>query len=123
MEWCAGKRACAQGCTSSLSRASTVHILSVEEKKTRKQQPDKFAVPPMQASEYLAQHDVKSEITGLPREKGYSIADTLVKAATIRKAEYLVMGAYGHSRFRERILGGVTRDMLRNPRLPLFLAH
>jgi nucleotide-binding universal stress UspA family protein len=38
-------------------------------------------------------------------------------------AELLVMGAYGHSRFREAILGGATRDMLENAQVPVFLAH
>lgn len=105
-----------------VSRSSSVHILTVEEKKKGKRE-DKFDLPSMQASEYLAQHHVTSELTELPRKKGDSIAETLVKASLIREAGYLVMGAYGHSRFRERILGGVTRDMLRDPQLPLFLAH
>jgi nucleotide-binding universal stress UspA family protein len=33
------------------------------------------------------------------------------------------MGAFGHSRFREAILGGATRDMLENAAVPVFLAH
>jgi nucleotide-binding universal stress UspA family protein len=35
----------------------------------------------------------------------------------------LVMGAYGHSRIRERIFGGVTKSMLEEPPLPLFMAR
>jgi nucleotide-binding universal stress UspA family protein len=35
----------------------------------------------------------------------------------------LVMGAYGHSRFRESILGGATRNMLQSAEFPVFLAH
>jgi nucleotide-binding universal stress UspA family protein len=38
-------------------------------------------------------------------------------------ADMLVMGAYGHSRFREAILGGATRDMLEKSEIPVFLAH
>ena len=38
-------------------------------------------------------------------------------------AEMLVMGAYGHSRFREAILGGATRYMLESAEVPIFLAH
>jgi nucleotide-binding universal stress UspA family protein len=38
-------------------------------------------------------------------------------------AGLLVMGAYGHSRFREAILGGATRDMLESAEVPVFLAH
>ncbi|WP_156423856.1 universal stress protein [Erythrobacter sp. YT30] len=105
-----------------LSRSSSVQILTVEEKKKTKRE-EKFDLPSMQASEYLAQNDITSELIELPRKKGDSIAETLVTASKIREAGYLVMGAYGHSRFRERILGGVTRDMLREPQLPLFLSH
>ncbi len=38
-------------------------------------------------------------------------------------ADMLVMGAYGHSRLRQRIFGGVTRSMLQSPPLPLLLAR
>ena len=105
-----------------ISKASAVHVLTVAEKK-KKRRKDRFDLPPMQALEYLAQHDVKSELTELTRKKGTATAKTLVTEAQSREAGYLVMGAYGHSRFHERILGGVTRDMLRDPQLPLFLAH
>jgi nucleotide-binding universal stress UspA family protein len=35
----------------------------------------------------------------------------------------IVMGAYGHSRFREAILGGATRHMLETAEVPIFMAH
>jgi nucleotide-binding universal stress UspA family protein len=35
----------------------------------------------------------------------------------------LVMGAYGHSRLREALVGGATRDMLEEAEIPLLLAH
>ena len=38
-------------------------------------------------------------------------------------ADLLVMGAYGHSRLRETVLGGATRDVLRHGVLPVMLAH
>ncbi len=38
-------------------------------------------------------------------------------------ANMLVMGAYGHSRFREFVLGGATRGVLEKPALPTFLSH
>ena len=37
--------------------------------------------------------------------------------------EMIVMGAFVHSRFREAVLGGVTRSMLEDAPVPLFLAH
>jgi nucleotide-binding universal stress UspA family protein len=38
-------------------------------------------------------------------------------------ADMIVMGAYGHSRLRQRILGGVTRSMIENPPLPVLMAR
>jgi nucleotide-binding universal stress UspA family protein len=38
-------------------------------------------------------------------------------------ADLIVMGAYGHTRLREIILGGVTRDLLKQAPVPLLLAH
>jgi nucleotide-binding universal stress UspA family protein len=38
-------------------------------------------------------------------------------------ADLLVMGAYGHSRLREFILGGVTRSLLREMTIPVLLSH
>jgi nucleotide-binding universal stress UspA family protein len=38
-------------------------------------------------------------------------------------ADLLVMGAYGHSRWRELVLGGVTRSLLREMTVPVLLSH
>jgi nucleotide-binding universal stress UspA family protein len=54
---------------------------------------------------------------------GRSVADAIVQCAIGNGADLLVMGAYGHSRFREFILGGVTRDVLSECALPVFLFH
>lgn len=55
--------------------------------------------------------------------KNDSIGETLVAYAQEVDADLLVMGAYGHSRFREFILGGATRSILSSPPLPVFLSH
>lgn len=52
-----------------------------------------------------------------------SDADALVKAARERGAGVLSLGAYGHSRLREMILGGVTRDLLGGAPLALMFSH
>ena len=46
-----------------------------------------------------------------------------MRHATDINADLIVMGAYGHSRFREAILGGATRYMLEQAKLPVFMAH
>ncbi|HLZ01057.1 MAG TPA: universal stress protein [Bradyrhizobium sp.] len=54
---------------------------------------------------------------------GRSIGDVLTREVASHNADLLVMGAYGHSRFREFILGGATRSMLSQPPLPILFSH
>lgn len=54
---------------------------------------------------------------------GRDIAAAIGAFATDLTAGLLVMGAYGHSRFREFVLGGATRGVLQAPALPTFLSH
>lgn len=98
-----------------LARASTVHVVTVADE-------DAADFPATQAAHYLARSGVETVLHDWPRE-GRGIADALIDAAAVLNASYLVMGAYGHSRFRESVLGGVTRDMLRRSPVPLVLAH
>jgi nucleotide-binding universal stress UspA family protein len=51
------------------------------------------------------------------------VADVLRQHAIDISAELMVMGAYGHSRLRERIFGGVTRSILESQSLPIFMAR
>ena len=46
----------------------------------------------------------------------------LLDAAAAEGADLLVMGAYGHSRLREIVLGGATREVLRDARIPVLLS-
>jgi nucleotide-binding universal stress UspA family protein len=73
-------------------------------------------------AQYLARHGVSAEIDVLARTMP-QISDVLKRQARETGADMLVMGAYGHSRFREAILGGATRNMLSEAPLPVFMAH
>jgi nucleotide-binding universal stress UspA family protein len=55
--------------------------------------------------------------------RGRPIGEALAGVATDRGLDLLVMGAFGHSRFREFVLGGATRSMLQSPPCPVLLAH
>lgn len=70
----------------------------------------------------LVRHGVNAEVTVLARTLP-RVSDVLVRHLRENSADLLVMGAYGHSRFREAILGGATRDMLEHAEVPVFLAH
>ncbi|MEP0643735.1 universal stress protein [Parasphingorhabdus sp.] len=47
----------------------------------------------------------------------------LLNEAENMQAAYLVMGAYGHSRAREFLFGGVTRSLFKNSPVPLVVSH
>lgn len=80
------------------------------------------AEPGADVAAYLARHGVKVIVDRVPSE-GHPVAAVLRRRAVDCGAEMLVMGAYGHSRFRERLFGGVTRSMLDQVPLPLFMAR
>jgi nucleotide-binding universal stress UspA family protein len=73
-------------------------------------------------SQYLSRHGVSCEIDVLSKTLP-RVSDVLMRHARDTDADMIVMGAYGHSRFREAILGGATRNMLEHAGLPVFLAH
>ena len=73
-------------------------------------------------SQYLSRHGVRSEIDVLSKTLP-RVSDVLMRHAKDMDADLIVMGAYGHSRFREAILGGATRYMLEQAELPVFMAH
>jgi len=73
-------------------------------------------------SRMLSRHGVSVEVVALPRTMP-QVSDVLLRHAADVNADLIVMGAYGHSRFREAILGGATRDMLSAANLPVFMAH
>lgn len=75
-----------------------------------------------EAARHLQAHGIDAaidEVDGRDAPIGESLDAYLAKAA----CDLLVMGAYGRSRAREFILGGATQHMLRDPKVPLFLAH
>jgi nucleotide-binding universal stress UspA family protein len=71
---------------------------------------------------YLARHGLNVTVDQLP-SGGRPAADVLKRHATDVGADLLVMGAYGHSRLRERIFGGVTRSFIEEATLPVLMAH
>ena len=97
-----------------LRMASKVMIVSVD------QDPKNF--PQTATSSYLSRHGIFSELHVLPADRQHA-AHVLEKFATDQGAACLVMGAYGRSRLRETLLGGVTKDMLGSSKVPLLLNH
>jgi nucleotide-binding universal stress UspA family protein len=74
------------------------------------------------AQQFLLGHGVSASPEELPAASG-EIGDVLQQAALTRDCGLLVMGAYGHSRFREFILGGATRAILERQQIPVLMSH
>ena len=72
---------------------------------------------------YLARHGVKDPKLATLTAKYADVAARLRLFVAEEDIDMIVMGAFVHSRFREAVLGGVTRSMLEDAPVPLFLAH
>jgi nucleotide-binding universal stress UspA family protein len=73
-------------------------------------------------AQMLSRHDIHANINVLAKS-GDPISTVLLRQARDIDANLIVMGAYGHSRLRETLLGGATRDMLEKTTTPVFMAH
>lgn len=71
----------------------------------------------------LAEHGILAELHVLPIGSSGPFGQALLNKAHEVGADLLVMGAYAHSPLRELVLGGVTRYMLTNADLPVFMRH
>ncbi|MFN3469464.1 MAG: universal stress protein [Novosphingobium sp.] len=96
-----------------LQISGQVHLLTVREKDN--------SFPAADAAVYLSRHGVHAETH--ERERSGSITGTITETAEQIGAGLIVMGLYGHSRLRELLLGGVSREMLDGSRIPLLMAH
>jgi nucleotide-binding universal stress UspA family protein len=71
---------------------------------------------------HLARHSIKVEVRRI-ETRDLDVANTILSHIADRGSDLLVMGAYGHSRLRELVLGGVTRTILREMTVPVLMAH
>jgi len=80
------------------------------------------AAPGADLAQYLARHIQTVTETEIPLQAS-DVGAMLLQQASLSRANLLVMGAYGHTRFREFVLGGVTRSMLQKVKIPTLMAH
>ena len=98
-----------------LEGAELVSVLSINPKGE-----DHF--PGFDISVELARHGVKTE--ALRTVSGYvSVGDLLLSEAADLSVDMIVMGAYGHSRLREFILGGASQQLMDSMTVPVFMSH
>lgn len=71
---------------------------------------------------HLARHGVRVQAVARPSQ-GASAGAAILDYAARSGADMIVAGGYGHSRLRERMLGGATRDLLHSASLPVLFSH
>jgi len=99
-----------------LQRAEAVSVLSLNADENH------AAMAGVDIAVHLARHDVTVEAQHL-RGGDIGAGAALLSRAADFGADMLVMGAYGHARWRELVLGGVTEHMLDHMTLPVFMSH
>lgn len=70
---------------------------------------------------WLARHGINVDI--VEEYLRQDIDEAILEVATRRKSGLIVMGGYGHARFRELLVGGATMDTLNNSTIPILIAH
>jgi nucleotide-binding universal stress UspA family protein len=72
---------------------------------------------------YLSRHGIKVEVAQQTTADRIDVGNALLSAASDFNADMLVMGCYGHSRFREVLLGGVSNTVLKSMTVPTLMCH
>ena len=99
-----------------LSHAQDVEIVTVAAQDKSEE------IPGAEIAAHLARHDMKIavELIVAPDE---DVANVILSHAADKSINLLVMGGYGHSRLREFILGGATREILSKMTVPTLMSH
>lgn len=100
-----------------LKRAEKVIVLTIDDKKNESTD---FASADIAA--YLARHQVN--VISEHRDRGIDLAsDCLLDSINDLRGDLLVMGGYGHNRFSELVLGGMTKAVMKNMQVPVLMSH
>lgn len=99
-----------------LQKARKVDVLSINP------DPSGENIPSSDICLHLARHGVRAEARHA-RASDIDVGDMLLSLAADRGVGLLVMGAYGHSRFRELVLGGATKHLLEHMTVPVLMSH
>ncbi len=116
-----GSRAAARAINDALpllQKARAVELFIVADEKTGGER----EIRGVEIGSHLARHGIKVEVVTLPAAD-IDVANVILSRVADCSANMIVMGGYGHSRFREFILGGATRGVLSTMTVPVFISH
>ncbi len=100
-----------------LKKAKRVEVVIVAGEK-----PKSDELPGADLGQHLARHGLNVEVKRIT-SPGIDVASAILSYAADSSADMIVMGGYGHSRFREFILGGATRGLLDSMTVPVLMSH
>jgi nucleotide-binding universal stress UspA family protein len=100
-----------------LERADAVHVVCVAQAS-----PGSNLPPGAELARYLGCHGIEASLDNI-NDSTLSVGDTILGHIKDLGADLLVMGAYGHSRLREFVLGGVTKRILAHTPVPVLMSH
>ena len=100
-----------------LKRAKKVVIVTITQEK-----PIETRHSGLELVKHLASHGIEATVEEVPAG-GKPIGEALEAFALARQLDLLVMGAYGHSRIRDFLLGGATKSIVASPPIPVLLSH
>lgn len=101
-----------------IADGATVTVIAVNPDDTG----DHGRIPCADICLHLARHGLKAEAYSI-QAPDTDVADVLLARAFEQGCDLLVMGAYGHSRMKEFVFGGVTAHMLENMTIPVLMSH
>lgn len=102
-----------------LKAARKVRLMTVGERMRNDKRDN--TLPAAEVAATLARHGFNVEVETIAG--GGRAGEAILSRVAADGADLLVMGAYGHSRMREFVLGGATRDVLRNMTVPVLMSH
>lgn len=102
-----------------LKQAKSVTVLSVNPVVGRGAHGER---PGADIGRHLARHNIKITVDTVNTDQ-ISVADAILAYVSDNAVDTIVMGAYGRSRLREIVLGGVTHELLQHMPVPLFMSH
>ncbi|MCP3871418.1 MAG: universal stress protein [Gammaproteobacteria bacterium] len=102
-----------------IQNAKKVKVVAINPRQKGKRHGD---TPSTDIVGHLMHHGIEAEADHFSTE-GVDEGNLLLNIASDERADLLVMGAYGHYRFRELILGGTTREVLEHMTIPVLMSH